>query len=167
MGDWREHRAEYERAFLAAHGDTPPWTCCFCAEPITRRWTRGTSRGDALSVEHIDHDVSNSAPENLAPAHHSCNAVAAQLRRWGEGDEPPSADWFVARRSAVIPNLRLKRARIDAGLTQVELAQRCGLSERIVMDAEGKRLPRPTQQAAIAAALNVTPADIWPMHEAA
>lgn len=60
-------------------------------------------------------------------------------------------------------NHRLRNARKDAGLTQAELADRAGVSERTVRDAEsGEGTLRRGTMALLAFALGHKVHDFWP-----
>ncbi len=57
----------------------------------------------------------------------------------------------------------LKRCRVDANLTQKELARRCGLSDAYINRLENEEAYPPTHEvcAALARALGTTERDLW------
>jgi transcriptional regulator with XRE-family HTH domain len=56
----------------------------------------------------------------------------------------------------------LRRLRLDAGLTQPELAARAGVSVWVISRAEQGATPRPAAQLAIARVFELRPSDLWP-----
>lgn len=66
------------------------------------------------------------------------------------------------------PNLRLKELRLNAGLSQRQLARLAGIkSASCVALAEKGWVPHPHNRFALATALRVASTDIWPIDQAA
>jgi len=109
----------HARIFVRHHGRTGPFRCAFCRRVV---WLLdGTGRG---VVHHRDHDHSNDAVENLAPAHRKCHGkhhhrnrqftaehranISAALR--AKGIRPPDRDW--TGRGKGVPKSAAHRAAI-------------------------------------------------------
>jgi transcriptional regulator with XRE-family HTH domain len=60
---------------------------------------------------------------------------------------------------------RLRERRINAGLTQAELAERADVSEAVIRRAELGAVPRPAAQAKIAAYFGLRATELWPVDE--
>ena len=55
----------------------------------------------------------------------------------------------------------LKKARLDAGMTQKELAEKCGMADSAIRKYEsGKVIPKIETRKRIATALNITTGDL-------
>jgi hypothetical protein len=67
MSSDRRHKRTM-RVFSETYGD-PPWDCFFCRQPVTCLG-QGTWDGN---VHHIDNDVANDTPDNIAPSHTVCH----------------------------------------------------------------------------------------------
>lgn len=84
FADFLQEQRDYRRAFLARE-PVPPWRCHFCGGPVE---LEGKLRAAYLVVHHVDHDRSNSAAANLAPAHHVCHTTYHHLERAASGTNP-------------------------------------------------------------------------------
>lgn len=62
-----------------------------------------------------------------------------------------------------VPNRRLQELRINAGLSQRDLAAKSGVSYGTIRLAERGFTPGPRIQHAIADCFDLKPLDIWPM----
>lgn len=78
-GEFRRRQKHYRRTFLAAYGPFPH-PCHFCGEEVDGH--TAPLDGMAAVIHHLDHDETNDALENLAPAHHGCHMRYHQTEKW-------------------------------------------------------------------------------------
>lgn len=64
------------KVFLEANG-SGPWPCSFCGE-LVHQLGRRRREGN---IHHLDEDMTNDSPENLAIGHHACHARHHAMRR--------------------------------------------------------------------------------------
>lgn len=59
----------------------PGWHHCYWCGRLVE-WRAGRPSGDALVVDHIDHDMQNNTPENLVPSCNPCNGHRPRDGSW-------------------------------------------------------------------------------------